>query len=37
MKVIIYNQLTYFRDNSWVRGTLLEIIDWLRYEWFYQE
>lgn len=37
MKIKIYNKLTYFRDKSWVKGILLETIDWMRYEWFYIE
>lgn len=37
MKIKIYDQLTQFRDNSWVKGFLLEIIDWMWYEWFYTE
>ncbi len=37
MKDKIYFQLTLFRDNSWVKGILLDFIDFMRYEWFWDE
>jgi len=31
----LYLHLTLFRDNSWVPGWLVEVVDYIRYEWLW--
>jgi len=36
MKSKINWQLTLLRDKDWMPTFLVNIIDWMRYEWFYE-